>query len=386
MNFKGTKVLLLDGFCRQNAILLKELHKLGCLVTTLCSSKLDVSYSSRYPKKRILDGNFKSDLAYYEALILKLASSGEYDVIFPVVEESTEICAKNRNELEKHLKVIAPPIEAFEKARDKQLTMKLCMENGIFCPKTKMDNETLDEYLSTVQYPLALKPREGRGSVGFKKVNNREELDRLIDDGTVKVEEYVIQEFVDEAEIHRVSYTVIGNDGETKSSLIAKSTRPYPLVVGTNSLFESVHMPEIAKQSEDLLKLMGWKGYASVCFIESDKDHIPKVMEINGRISASFKISVLAGLPIVKQLLEIAYGEDVTPMPEQLRYGVRVSHSQSGLMWKIKAKDRFRKEPSTTGKRGKKDIVFSWGDPLPYITYSLQCLGKYKKEMKKRER
>ena len=109
-------------------------------------------------------------------------------------------------------------------------------------------------------------------------------------------------------------------------------------------------------------------------------------MEINGRISASFKVSVLAGLPIVRQLLEIAYGAEVTPAPETLKYGERVSHSQSGLMWFLKSKDRFRKEPSTTGKRGKRDIVFSLSDPWPYVTYTISCLAKYKKEMKKRTR
>ena len=75
MDFKGVRVLLLDGFCRQNAILLKELHDLGCEVTTLCDSKLDVSYASRYPKRRILDRKFKKDLSYYEELILRLAKT-----------------------------------------------------------------------------------------------------------------------------------------------------------------------------------------------------------------------------------------------------------------------------------------------------------------------
>lgn len=386
MEFKNVRVLLLDGFCRQNAILLKELHDLGCKITTLCDSKLDVSYASRYPKKKILDKDFKNDLSYYEKLIFDLAKSGNYDVIFPVIEESTEILARNYDELSKYCKLICPPISAFEKARDKQLTMKLCMENGINCPKTKMDNETMEEYLSTVKFPLALKPREGRGSVGFKKVNNAEELNKLINDRIIKVDEYVIQEFIDEAEIHRVSYTFIDDNGETKSSLISKSTRPYPLGIGTNSLFESVDMPDIAKQAEDLLKLMGWRGYASVCFIENKDDGIPKVMEINGRISASFKISVIAGLHIVRQLLERAYGVEVTPATEKLKYGYRVKHSQSSTLWFLKSKERFRKEPSSTGKHGKKDIVFSWGDPWPYVTYSFQCLGKYKKEMKKRER
>lgn len=386
MDFKGTRVLLLDGFCRQNAVLLKELNKLGCVVTTLCDSKLDVSYASRYPKKRILDKKFKNNLEYYEELILSLAETGEYDVIFPVVEESTEIVAKNEARLTKHVKIIAPPLAAFEKAHDKQLTMKLCMENGINCPKTKMDDETMEEYLATVSFPLALKPRQGRGSVGFKKVNSREELFALIDDGTVVVEEYVIQEFIDEAEVHRVSYTMIDDNDVAKTSMISKSTRPYPLGIGTNSLFESVEMPEICRQSEKLLNLMGWRGYASVCFIESEKDGIPKVMEINGRISASFKVSVLAGCPIVQQLLERAFGVEVTPMPEHLRYGVRANHSQSGVLWLLKSPERFRKEPSSTGTRYQRDVVFSLADPLPYVTYTLQCLGKYKKEMKKRAR
>lgn len=386
MDFQGVKVLLLDGFCRQNAILLKEMHKLGCVITTLNDSKLDVGYASKYPKRKLLDAYFKNDLQYYEELIVSLAQSGEYDVIFPVVEESTEIIARRAEELRSYVKIIAPPLEAFQKAHDKQLTMKICMENGINCPKTKMDDETLEEYLQTVEFPLALKPRQGRGSVGFKKVHNKEELDKLIQDGIVVVEEYVIQEFIDEAETHRVSYTFIDDNDEVKSSLISKSTRPYPLGIGTNSLFESVDMPDIAEQAERLLLLMGWRGYASVCFIESEKDGIPKVMEINGRISASFKVSCLAGLHIVQQLLERAFGEEVTPAPEQLNFGRRVSHSQSGVMWFLKSPERFRKEPSSIGRKGKKDIVFSWGDPWPYVTYTLQCLKKYKKEMKKRQR
>ena len=386
MDFKGVRVLLLDGFCRQNAILLKELHKLGCVITVLCDSKLDVSYASRYPKRKILDRTFKKDMAHYEQVIMDAAKSGQYDVIFPVIEESTEIIARNYDEITKYVKTIVPPAEACEKAHDKQLTMKLCMENGINCPLTKMDDETLDEYLAKVQFPLALKPRHGRGSVGFKKVNNREELDALIADGTVVVEEYVIQEFIDEGEVHRVSYTVIDQNGEAKTSMISKSTRPYPLVIGTNSLFESVDMPEIARQSELLLQLMGWRGYASVCFIESAKDGIPKVMEINGRISASFKVSVVAGHHIVRQLLELAYGVELTPAPENIKYGMRVKHSQSSMLWFLKSKDRFRREPSSTGRHGKKDVVFSWGDPWPYVTYSIQCLKKYKKEMKKRSR
>lgn len=385
MEFKGIRILVLDGFCRQVAVILKELHKMGCVITTLNDSKLDIGFASRYPKKKLIDKKFKGDTKYYEKLIFELCESGEYDIVFPIIEESTEILSRNYDVLSKKIKVIAPPYKAYLMASDKQKTMELCMANGINCPRTKKDSETLEEFLKCVKFPLACKPRVGRGSVGFLKVNNKEELDKLLKKGTIKLEEYVIQEFIPQGEIHRVSYTFVDSDGEVKSSMISKSSRPYPLEIGTNSLFESVDMPEIRKQSEKLLSLFGWQGYASVCFIESKFDGVPKVMEINARISASFKISVISGCKIIQQLIERAYGVPAIKT-EKVLFGCRVKHSQSSFLWFLKSKERFRKESNKRENHITKDVVYSFSDPWPYFAYSLQCLGKYKKEMKKRDR
>lgn len=386
MDFKSLRVLVLDGYCRQVAVILRELHKLGCQITTLNQSKLDIGNTSRYPKTKLVEPQIKGNTDELKKVLDRELSTGKYDVVFPMTEPTTELLLENEEKYKKHVHYACADKEGFFKAYDKQLTMTICMENGINCPLTKTDAETLDEFLSKVKFPLALKPRKGSGSRGFYRADSREHLMSLIESGKVVVEEYVIQEFIDEAEVHRVSYTFIDHEGEVKSSMISKSTRPYPLVIGTNSRFESVEMPEIAAQAEKLLTLMGWRGYASVCFIESEKDGIPKVMEINGRISASLKTGIEAGLPLVRQYLEFAMGEEVTMMPEKLEYGIRVVHSQSSVLWFLKSKDRFRKEPTSNGNRKKRDVVFSWGDPLPYIGYSIQCLQKYKSEMKKRER
>ncbi|MBE7091642.1 MAG: ATP-grasp domain-containing protein [Clostridiales bacterium] len=386
MNFKGLRVLVLDCYGRQIAVVLRELHKLGCEITTLNQSKLDIGYTSRYPHHKLFEPQTKGNMAELKKVLDREIPSGKYDVVFPMLEPATELLLENNEEYSKYIKIACADKEAFYKAYDKQLTMTICMENGINCPITKTDNETMDEFLSKVKFPLALKPRKGSGSRGFYRAENKEALMNLINSGKVVVEEYVIQEFIDEAEVHRVSYTFIDNDGNVKSSMISKSTRPYPLVVGTNSRFESVDMPEIAAQAEKLLKLMGWRGYASVCFIESEKDGIPKVMEINGRISASLKVGIEAGLPLVQQILENAIGVEVTSAPKDLQYGVRVIHTQSSILWFLKSKDRFRKEPTSNGNRKRRDVVFTLADPLPYFSYTIQCLQKYKSEMKKRER
>ena len=64
-SYLGKKVLLLDGYGRQVPSLLHQLHQLGCVVTTICESKLDVGYTSRYPTKRIVVHGIREDAAIY---------------------------------------------------------------------------------------------------------------------------------------------------------------------------------------------------------------------------------------------------------------------------------------------------------------------------------
>ena len=54
-DLRGTRVLLLEGFARQNMALMPALRKLGCHVTTLNASRLDVGYASRWPDVKLIE-------------------------------------------------------------------------------------------------------------------------------------------------------------------------------------------------------------------------------------------------------------------------------------------------------------------------------------------
>ena len=62
MDFKGTRVLVLDGYGRQIATIVQQLHDLGCIITTLNTSKLDIGYTSHYPKKKLLHPETRHDM------------------------------------------------------------------------------------------------------------------------------------------------------------------------------------------------------------------------------------------------------------------------------------------------------------------------------------
>ena len=113
MNFKGVRVLVLDGYGRQVAIILKELHKLGCITTTLNCSKLDVGYTSRYPKKKILEPNVRYDLNELKRVLDREIPSGNYDVVFPMLEGSTDVLWANKEFYQKYVKFACAGEEGF---------------------------------------------------------------------------------------------------------------------------------------------------------------------------------------------------------------------------------------------------------------------------------
>ena len=386
MDFKGKKVLLLDGFGRQIASILIQLNRLGCKVTTMNESKLDIGYSSRYPKKRIVVKGIRSNSDVYREAIRKALSEDKYDIVFPVIERSTDIIHElNDNGELGDAKFVAAPKDAFEKAYDKQKTMTACMESGIPCPITKLDSETLEEYLAKVDFPLACKPRKGSGGAGFKKVNNMEELQKYIDDGTIRVEEYVIQEYIPQTEHMNNCYVMLDDNQNSIYSVAIETCRWYPVDGGPGCYGRTIDKPLINESAIKLLQVLKWSGFGQVSFMVDPRDGTPKVSEINGRISAGIKMVDLVGCTPVKYMLERAYSEPLEPVSHEIPIGQGLRYFHTDILWFLKSPDRFKARPSWFNFRRSKDYVFSWLDPIPFVTYTIEHMLTYKKDMAKRK-
>lgn len=386
MDYTGVKVLIMDGFGRQVPTILKQLHELGCVITTVNDSKLDIGYSSRYPQNKIIVKGCKEDASVLRPYLENVIKDGKFDVLFPLLEKSTDLVLTLQEEgIITKEKIVCAPRDAFMKAYDKQLTMRACMENGIPCPKSKLEEETMDEYLSKVHFPLACKPRKGSGSAGFKIVENRNQLTQLIAENTIVPEDYVFQEYIPHTDYHYGVYLMFDIDGECSYSLVVQSCRQYPVDGGPGCFIRTVKNEQIERDSERLLKVLGWKGFAHVGLIMDPRDGIAKIMEINGRIPAGIKICNCVGIPSVRILLDTAYGEKVEKIEKEFPEGVGMRHFQADFMWLLKSPNRFKAKPSWFRFRNSYDYVFSWRDPWPFVTYSIEHMLTYRRDMKNRQ-
>lgn len=384
--YVGKRVLLLDGYGRQIPSLLHQLYNLGCIVTTMCESKLDVGFTSRYPKKKIVVHGIRDNAQIYRKAIERELGKEKYDVLFPILEIATDICTtESLKKKYPNLKIISAPREAFLKAYDKQETMRICMENNIPCPVTKLDSETLEEYLKKVKFPLAAKPRRGSGSAGFKKINSEKELMIYIKKGDIDLKKYVLQEFIPQDKYMCNCYIMMDDESMPIFSVAIRTYRWYPIDGGPGCFARTINEKQVTDNAIKLFKKLQWAGFGQVSFIVDSRDNIPKVTEINGRISAGIKIVEYAKCTPVKYMLDRAYEKKLIPKKSKVEEGLGLRYFHTDLLWFLKSPNRFLAKPSWFNFFKCKDYIFSWTDPIPFFSYAIEHMMTYRKDMAKRK-
>lgn len=380
---KKANVLLVDGMDRQTLILAKAFRKLNCNVTTINGSRLDNGYASRYPNEKILDKTIKDNIEQFKNVMFKQIKTGKYDLVVTSSDDTAELLALNKKELEQYAYIAMVDKNIFYKAYNKNETMKICMENDIPCPKTYFNVDINNIENLNLLYPIVVKPCKSFGAIGYHKVNTLEELKAYLK-SLNNINDYVIQEYIPQTDIQYETAIYMDKNHNIKTSLVFSKNRWFPIDGGSSTLNITVNRKDIVESCTKLMKLINWTGAADIDLIQDPRDGKAKIIEINPRVSGSVKITFLAGVNIAKQMLEDALGLEVTKY-ENYKLDMRLRCIHTDLLWFIKSPNRFKSKPSWFNCRHTHDQIWSITDPLPFFTYSFQALGRYKKEMKKRK-
>lgn len=385
-DFTGKRILLLDGLTSQCLEYTKAFNALGCDTTVLCDDRFDTAYASRHPGHKILGISNAHDLKGTEEWILKLVRSDEYDVVIPFTDYSAAILSHHKAELGQFAHIIVNDADVFEFAQDKNNVMRVCMENGIPCPKTIYGAKRPEDILnSDIHFPIILKPRHGFGAHGFHKIEDEASLFKCVKEFAIDLSDMVIQEYLPKTGLNVSENLFIDQYGIIKSSFTYASYRFYPIDGGSGVLNVTIDRADIHQIAGRIAKLMNLSGPVGIDLIVDSRDDTPKVLEINLRAIACAKAGFLAGIDQAKQILEDLYCDTVT---SQLKYktDIRVRRSQIDWMWFLKSPDRFKARPSWFDRKNTTDQLFSWTDPGPWFAfwiYGFRKVLREKQEQKK---
>ncbi len=330
----------------------------------------------------------------YPAAILSLVEQHGIDVVVPVTDAASRLLLplKDRS----GLTVAGPSMDAYERASNKELLMRMAPTVGIRVPgqvvlESVSDAEVMkphwegDSVIKPTRSVAVTDGRTVKASARYAATND--ELAAAIRSYAPESYPLLVQE---RCPGQGTGVFLLRGHGRTLMVAAHRRLREKPPSGGASTYRETITpSPSLLGSCEELLKALDYEGPAMIEFKEDVDTGSRALMEINARLWGSLQLAVDAGADFPVALVEWALGQ--TPMFAQAVKGVRsvwevgeIDHVLA--IWRHTAKSLNLPHGSPVGMRAALAVlidrrwsdrceVFNWGDPRPFISETMSWLA-----------
>ena len=359
--------ILLLGAGTQSLAIIPSLHKLGHKIFIISGQKANYGDASKYVHKKE-SFKFENDVETIY-VILTYLKLNKIDAIIPMGDEWALFISKNKNVLSNyHFKM--PNFEDFLKGYDKNKLLTLCEEKKYPHPQT-LDLSIYsihDDKVQNFPFPAMLKPNCTTGGRGMVLIENYEALVEKYDSLHAQYGDYHLQKFIEPGGRQVKVQLYIDEKKKLVASSVQQKLRWYPNKGGSNCCAVSIDEPEVVSLCYHILQDINWLGFADFDLIGDPKTGELLIMEINPRLPACVKGSIVAGI----DWGEIIVNGYLNHPQKQYKYktGVYLRHLGLDILWFLHAEDKWHTQPNWFKFFGK-EIYYQdmdgWSDPMPFI-------------------
>ncbi len=359
--------ILLLGAGTQSLAIIPSLFHLGHRLFVWGDKESNYGDDSRYVSS-VIRITFKSDDERLR-LMLQYCNETNIEVIIPMGDDWAAFVSRHKNSLSP-FRCKMPNYEDFLKGYDKNKLLTLCEEKNYPHPLTLdlSKNNILDEKVKNFPYPAMLKPNCTTGGRGMVLINHYDELIEKYEKLHAQYGGYHLQKFIEPGGRQVKVQLYIDENKNLVASSVQHKLRWYPNKGGSNCCAVSIAEPKAVDLCYRILKDINWLGFADFDLIGDPKTGELLIMEINPRLPACVKGSIVAG---------IDWGEIIVngylnrPQKEcNYKTGVYLRHLGLDILWFLHADDKWHTHPNWFKFFGK-DIYYQdmdgWMDPMPFL-------------------
>lgn len=233
--------------------------------------------------------------------LLAVIEEMEADILLPVEEEYVRWVITLKQRLE--TRVCLPPLPSlhlFDSLVHKGSLGRLLKRYDFPGPAIHSISSTPAE----AGYPCLLKPVRGSSGHGIKRIENRYELIRYLNE--INPEKYILQEYIPGEDI---GCSLLAEDGDLKALTIQKKAGGEELGVAT--ALEFTQDGAIEEYTRLLLRLTGYSGWANLDFRRDRRDGQVKLLDFNARFWLSLSGSQAAGVDFSRLICRMTLGEKI---------------------------------------------------------------------------
>lgn len=353
------RVLILDCGAPQILAMAECLRKTDYHVDALSCSEGTYGYHSKLLENKYLcpDEHDKS----YPSFVINFLKEHDYDLIIPTSDVDAEFCSFYKDEITKFTKVLIPEKALFQKAYDKNNLMALCRVKGYPHPFTvdlKGWDCVSEDRMKGFPYPGLLKPNLTSGGRGMTLVHNFDELKKVYPAIYSEYGDCHLQQFIKAGGRQVKVQIMTDKDGNPAYSSVIWKQRYYPVNGGSSCCNVTIDEPETAAICGQVLKDIGWIGFADFDLIENPDTKELLIMEINPRIPACIRSAFKSGIDFATMIADVTLGK---PLREySYTPGKSLRHLGFEVLWFLSSHERFKTKPSWFKFFGKDTYYQDW--------------------------
>ena len=245
------------------------------------------------------------DLSEEEFINFLLGCSARFPgaVLIPATDESLVAVSRHKELLEPHYRVACTDWEVTRRIIDKQFTYVLAENCGVPAPKTLVPR-SLEEVRAgarEIGLPCLVKPCQGhlyteRFGRKMVRADSLRQLEEAFNAATGVGLEVMLQELIPGDDINVVNYNSYVWEGKVLTEFTAVHVRNGPPWFGSPRVVVSRKVPEVIEPGRQILRDLGFSGYACTEFKRDPRDGVYKLMEVNGRHNLSTSLAVRCGI------------------------------------------------------------------------------------------
>ena len=281
-------------------------------VFVLSFHRHSLSSFSRFCKGELIIPNY--DKPDFLEKIIEIFKLKKIDVIIPVGSNSVRKFSDIRDEINKYVKILLPPVDSLRISLSKNESIKVAKAIGIPCPKTYeiSDINDIDNLKEKLSFPCVIKSPAEVGYNIVDYVNNKDELLTKYHRIAVKVPDSaglpIVQEYIEGV---GCGFFALYLNGECGPVFMHKRVREFPPSGGYSTAAESIDIKEVEKYGRLLLDHLKWNGIAMVEF-KLRKGGIPYFMEINPKFWGSTELAIASGVNFPELIISALYSNKIS--------------------------------------------------------------------------
>lgn len=279
-------------------------------------SNIEIIGMDIYPKEYIVTAN-EVDAFYqgpsvvgndqYLDYIIAFCEKQKINYIFPIIDEEVELLSQNKEMLKaKGIIACVSDTSSVTLCRDKLQTFE-CIKEKV--PNVYVKTFLLSEYTNQIAFPVFVKPRKGRASIGCQRIDTLEQLNALKKE--VESQDYIVQEYC-EGNIFSIDIVRDTNNqcvGVIRNELLKNKNG----AATTVKITDDKQLIAIGKRIAEAINILG------VCNIEVfEKEGVVRLIEVNPRFPAGTEFSCMAGVDLVNQHFRVINGGSVVEENSQI--------------------------------------------------------------------